>query len=375
MDSGQRKPGRRHLWRRRLLALGGSTVVTLAVLEIAVRVVVGSPTAERLPILMIEANRYTGFSMVPDQVHHTYLHRTRTNSLGLRSPELGLREPDELRVLVLGDSLIYGQGVGDADTIPALVEKHLRAAGLAANVINGGVRAYATNQMLGQLEELGDAIDPDLVVLTWYWNDFDEGDLARQHQNLSRIGPITFDEGAPVEGWVWWRWQAKQLARASALIMWAHDVVRDARVPPQPEEHFEEGFAKLPGYLDRFEAWCEERGVGFCIFILPAAELALGEHRAGRYQARTEAMARERDIPVVDLTPSIEEAVRELGRLPIIIYDGHYDADGNRALARGLADFLLAPGGPIESIPRPRELGMPREETSSPEGTGRVSHN
>ncbi len=340
------------LWVKRALLVAGSLAFGFLLLEVAARLWVGAPRAERTPILVVEGNPYTGFSMVPEQVHYTYLHRTRTNSLGLRSAELGPKGPDELRVLVLGDSLIYGQGVGDRDTVPAQAEKHLRAAGWEANVVNAGVRAYATHQMLGQLRQLGDAIDPCLVVLVWYWNDFDEGNLERQSQNLKRSGPIAFDVRAPMEGRVWWRWQGKQILRASAFLMWAHDAVRDARLAPQPESYFEDGFAKLPGYLDQFEAWCRERGVGFCIAILPEAGLAFGEHRAGPYQARVAAIARGRGIPVVDMTEAIVEATRKHGRLPIIVYDGHYDEVGNRALGRALSDFLLSPDGPIERLGR-----------------------
>ncbi len=96
----------------------------------------------------------------------------RINSLGLRGPELGRRGEDELRVLVLGDSMVAGFEVPYADTFVARLEPLLsERLGRRVKVINGGVRGYGTDQSLLFYRERGRALEPDAVVLFFSQND------------------------------------------------------------------------------------------------------------------------------------------------------------------------------------------------------------
>ena len=52
------------------------------------------------------------------------------------------RPPETLRVAVLGSSVVYGLATGFADTIPAVVERELQAAGHRAEVLNFGTHAF-----------------------------------------------------------------------------------------------------------------------------------------------------------------------------------------------------------------------------------------
>jgi hypothetical protein len=155
--------------RKRILALALALGASLLVAEIAVRVLAGSPLAERLPVMMVRANPRRGWEMVPGE-HYTYQHRVQVNSLGLRGPELAAKRPGERRILFLGDSLTYGQGVADDETVPAALERALaeRAPQQRWSVVNAGCRAYGTSHELGLLAELGARIQPDVVLLGWY---------------------------------------------------------------------------------------------------------------------------------------------------------------------------------------------------------------
>ena len=97
------------------------------------------------------------------------------NSLGLRGPEPGPRQPGELRVLFLGDSVLAGFEVEQSETFTALLEAELRGRfSQPLTVINGGVRGYGTDQSLLWYRERGLALAPDLVVLVFSANDFDD---------------------------------------------------------------------------------------------------------------------------------------------------------------------------------------------------------
>lgn len=96
-------------------------------------------------------------------------HRVRINSLGFRGPEvaLGAARP---RVLFIGDSFTYGDGVDEESTLPARVARRL---GRRAEVLNGGVAGSTiVDQRLFLKRML--ALRPRMVVLVYSENDLIE---------------------------------------------------------------------------------------------------------------------------------------------------------------------------------------------------------
>jgi lysophospholipase L1-like esterase len=89
-------------------------------------------------------------------------HRISINSLGLRGPEPPARPAR--RVLVLGDSTIFGHDVPSDATLPVLLQGRLGAAGEIA-VQNGGVPGYTCRQSLALLRTVRDRFPPDLVLV------------------------------------------------------------------------------------------------------------------------------------------------------------------------------------------------------------------
>ena len=106
--------------------------------------------------------------MLTDEYRHTF----NTNSQGFR----GLKEysvekrPDTYRVVVLGDSVALGYGVGDDETFSALLERELSRT-RPAEVINMGVSGFGTAEELILLRNVGLKYDPDLVILAYFPND------------------------------------------------------------------------------------------------------------------------------------------------------------------------------------------------------------
>ncbi len=87
----------------------------------------------------------------------------------LRSPPLSGKKTKP-RILAIGDSCTFGIGVGDQDTWPAqlqtvLAEKH------NVEVVNAGVPGYTAFQGRRFFERTGLALDPDIVIATFSFND------------------------------------------------------------------------------------------------------------------------------------------------------------------------------------------------------------
>ncbi len=96
----------------------------------------------------------------------------RTNSHGQRDRPRTLQKPDGVRrILLLGDSVVEGYGLPEADTISRRLEG-LYADG-STEVLNFGVSAYCTRAEIELLEVKGLQFDPDVVVLVFVENDFD----------------------------------------------------------------------------------------------------------------------------------------------------------------------------------------------------------
>jgi hypothetical protein len=339
------EPGHRR--RKRLLVASLSLAASTTLGELAVRAWLGAPLAERLPLMVVRANPYRGWEMVPCRTHYTYHHRVEVNSLGLRGPELGPSSRGERRILFLGDSLTYGQGVGDLETVPAALEHALREcdSGHPWTVVNAGHRAYGTAQELGLLEELGERVGPEVVVLGWYWNDVSERDVRATYESFRELGEFVFDTGDRLEGLERVLWYAQEYPRRSALVMLAHDLFVPKGRLYSPEVH-EQGMQRLSGLLARFRETCMRLGAAPVMAVFPDRHRLEGSEATRPFEERAAALGRERELLVVELLPALVPLHAARGRLPVLPFDGHYDAEANRAMGAYLAERLLALGVP-----------------------------
>lgn len=95
------------------------------------------------------------------------------NSRGFRAPEWRKKPPGTVRVAAVGGSTTYGIFSRDGrDVWPALLEGRLTAAGGGpVEVVNLGVTAYTTSEVLGVLAMTVPELEPDLVLIDVGVND------------------------------------------------------------------------------------------------------------------------------------------------------------------------------------------------------------
>ncbi len=87
------------------------------------------------------------------------------NSLGMRGPECASKQSGERRLLMLGDSMVWGYGVQAEQALPARIEVELRAAGLPVMVGNGGVPAYGSKHAVAHMARLDEPFGADAFVV------------------------------------------------------------------------------------------------------------------------------------------------------------------------------------------------------------------
>jgi lysophospholipase L1-like esterase len=104
----------------------------------------------------------------------THGHEGRINSLGFRGPEYPIEKAkNTFRILALGDSFTFGQGVEESDVYTSVLESELSARypEKKIEVVNTGVMGYSAIDEMNLLYRLGDFLDPDLVLVGFYDND------------------------------------------------------------------------------------------------------------------------------------------------------------------------------------------------------------
>jgi hypothetical protein len=100
---------------------------------------------------------------------------------------LGLRElwdvppPNRKRVLAVGDSLLFGFGSGDGQTIADHLERYLAGQNCSAEVMNAGVSGYKPSNEVAMIEKMTPLLDPDLVLVLMIPNDWDSDVLITDH--------------------------------------------------------------------------------------------------------------------------------------------------------------------------------------------------
>ena len=135
------------------------------------------------------------------QVEHQaleYRSQIQTNSLGIRGPELYPKEPDEIRILTIGDSFTLGIQVDEEETAGSVLAQSLGERwGRNVTAWNAGVDGYGTRQATELAREIAPQIDADIVFLRFYLgNDLRDNELWEAGA-LGQPPEIPDMEGAP----------------------------------------------------------------------------------------------------------------------------------------------------------------------------------
>jgi SGNH hydrolase-like domain, acetyltransferase AlgX len=126
-----------------------------------------------------------------------YSAEVRINSLGFRGEEISSeKKPGVYRVLFLGASFVYGNGLGEDETLPFFVGQELNRKKLGNfEAINGGVYGYSTAQDVELFMKYGLPLKPDVVVilvktegmvLSTEWTELDSDGRLRRKQKTSQ---------------------------------------------------------------------------------------------------------------------------------------------------------------------------------------------
>jgi lysophospholipase L1-like esterase len=275
----------------------------------------------------------------------------RTNSLGMRDREVPL-EPaaGTWRILVVGDSVAFGEGLPVEKTFPALLEQRLQVeTHLPVEVLNGGVEGYNTVSELAFLRDVGVKLHPQTVVVAFNLNDWDRAPAINQ------AGILTRDPHPERRLSLLERSELASVARVGMQQALAR--FRGSPTPSADErgfldfdlyisairKHFwanpkGEGLAELEKGLSGFADDARKDHVQIVVAIIPDGDQLHTDKPDLHAQAVVRALCDRYGLPWIDLY----QAFREAPEWPLFFDIMHPNGIGHEIIARELARYLSA---------------------------------
>ncbi len=259
----------------------------------------------------------------------------RINGLGLRGPEQQGEKPAGVRrVLMLGDSVTFGQGVYEEDTFARRLERSL---GRGWEVLNAGVPMYDTSNEVSLFANRGLLWSPNVAVLAFYVNDADQAQVMGPlvDRLIGAVNDAVTPRGGLARWSALWRWGKFRwsVADAERRIVEA----RNGFVAGTPEER--RVWDRDRAWLAEYAATARTRSIDALVINVP--DLAVAGKRTYPYRAINQALAAEcarLGLPLVDLTPAFRGM--EGRDLIVNLNDQHPNARAHAIIAGALETAL-----------------------------------
>ncbi len=124
----------------------------------------------------------------------SYDYVVEANELGFPGPIYPeARDPSTYRILVTGDAFSSAEGVAPDASWPRLLEKTLGISGLQVEVLNFSITGWGPRQYAAAVRHFAPVYSPDLVVVTFFVNDFADAQISDNQFHRS----IGFDRPPP----------------------------------------------------------------------------------------------------------------------------------------------------------------------------------
>lgn len=323
------RAGRLRERRFRLIAVAGSALTTLLVIEVAFRVLNVQPALALFP----NSSDVTG-------VDNTL------NALGIREDWDALADDDpRTRIAFLGDSFTYGDSVEPYEAFCHLIEGMLADWGTdGAVTINLGVPGTAPPAQYGTWLKYRDVLRPAVLVHVIYLNDLD---FSLHHVVLNIHGIAKAESWMGRQSYLW-RYAEKQFRYWRA---W-HDTLDYFRGGLDPEQR-EQSWKVFESAVRDCKRAAEERDVVYCMVLFPWL-FQLQDYPLADVHVRMRDFADRLDVPYLDLLEVFEG--RDSKPLCVNPVNEHPSPTAHGIAAERIAEFLrseVLPGLSTEGHPPP----------------------
>jgi lysophospholipase L1-like esterase len=253
------------------------------------------------------------YGTLPDGAAITY----EINELGLRGPA----PPRGRRVLFVGDSFTFGDGVLLEDTFVARAQAAVRRAGSDLVLVNTGIPGYGTADEAHRLPGWLTELEPIAVIVMFVLND-----PIPLEESVRHVDDLVFDSATP-------HWGSRLLELGRRVIAarrteaWYRSYYRGSRAA-----YWLEAKRLLRQMRDR----CHDAGARFGIVLFPLLQRLDAQPFAALHDDVANA-ARTLDVPFLDLSSELQLS-REVD-LWVHPVDHHPNARAHGRVAGRLASF------------------------------------
>lgn len=277
----------------------------------------------------------------------------RMNSLGHRNRELGPKQGR--RILFLGDSITFADYLPEEETFVRQVETMARAQGLDWETVNAGVGSISLKTELAILLETGLRVEPDVVVLGWYLNDFQDspgvfvrnpGPLARRSRLAYALGELLTPERPVGEAEVPWKEWWGEWVRDDLPGLVAGDAARTTFYTDVGTFFHDWGGAWSPRaweemtpLLVEIARVCRAAGATPVWLAFPARPQVEAGFDVAYPQERLARLASEQAVAVIDVLPLLRE-LHARGEGPLFYDQCHHTPPASREIARVVLESL-----------------------------------
>lgn len=153
-------------WLINAALLLGSILSVIAPLEVVLRLTGIDKRQQRTPLIyQTSTNPDISYELKPNLKETAFRATVTTNALGIRSPA---PDPAKPSLALLGDSITFGYGLEDTETLGARVSSVLVD---QYNIFNAAVPGYNLIQETATYQTKLSGLNPEVFVLVFYWND------------------------------------------------------------------------------------------------------------------------------------------------------------------------------------------------------------
>lgn len=289
------------------------------------------------------------------------------NSLGLRGADLGPKQEGEVRILALGDSIMFGDYMDESETIPALLQKRLEASGKKAVVLNAALPGANASDEFHHYLELAEVVKPDVVLVGSYLNDAQESKrfylrVLRFPFNVSRFLTWAFQRFQLIdqdklfsgssyddisESWKETFRNGRELRAGdqygsrSGFDFEIYNAGKDFGLGWSPE-----GWQRLTVLYTAFAEAARKNGSQFAMHLFPikmqvyAKEAILDTTPQQSFLS----VCNELNAACLDLLPKLREVAQNITPQDLYYDHCHFKPEGNKLVAQFVGDWLLQSG-------------------------------
>ncbi len=301
------------------------------------RVPTGTPAAETITL---EGDPWLLWQLRPgDRVEQGK--PVHVNESGFRDITRGPKSGP--RVMTVGDSSVYGFGVGDDEVFSSLVQDDLAGEVPGLAVIDGATPGWSTFQTLNMLDMRGWALDPDLLIVGNLWSDNNFDDFVDKELLASYAG-FAETTGYRVRmlmahsalfGWLDWELRVKPLGDRAKKVGWS----MGGDGPKSGKRR-----VAINDYADNLDTLCDHvrRQHGGVLFVMLAnredVDPVSADPAWGPYRRVMQDAAARFQVPIIDV-PAL---VRASGHSADVLFmdQMHPTALGHRLLADAVENVL-----------------------------------